>query len=96
MNEFEFGSKEELYKRVKPALRAKKQELTRLGYTHIKEVDIWNYLIEIKWKKANGLMLSDVVSDIIHVDNKRIDEYLKGKLEKTSRSEYFDDNLEVV
>jgi len=96
MEEFEFKSKEELYKRVTPALRAKKQELTRLGYSYIKEEDIWNYLISVRWQKAHNLMLSDIVSDIIHVNNKQIDEFLKGKLEKTRRTEYFDKEFEVV
>ena len=48
-----FASKEELYKRVKPALRTKKNEFKKLGYSYIKETDIWNFLIKKKWK--NGL-----------------------------------------
>ena len=35
--------------------------------------------------------LSDIVSDILHVDNKKIDEYLKGKLQRTRRTQYFDE-----
>lgn len=88
--DFAFKSKEELFDRVKPALNAKCQELHRLGYPYIKNIDIWNYLIEIKWKKAKDLMLSDIVSDILHVDNRKIDEYLKGKLQMSRRTQYFD------
>lgn len=77
--DFEFHTQQELYDRVKPALHAKLEELKRLNYKGIKEVDIWEYLVEVKWKKAKNLMLSDVVSDIIHVDNKRLDMYLKNK-----------------
>ena len=35
--DYEFSSKEELYKRVGPALRAKLNEFHRLGYSYIKE-----------------------------------------------------------
>ena len=68
-----------MYERVKPALHAKLQELKRLNISKIKEIDIWKYLIETKWRKSKNLMLSDVVSDIIHVDNKRLSIYLKNK-----------------
>lgn len=55
--------------RVKPALSAKRQELRRLKYSNITERDIWDYLSKEKWSKAKNLMLSDIVSDIIHADN---------------------------
>ena len=77
--DFEFNSEKESYERVKPALHAKLQELKRLNFSKIKEIDIWKYLIETKWRKSKNLMLSDVVSDIIHVDNKRLSIYLKNK-----------------
>ena len=78
---YTFNTKEELYTRVKPALSAKLQELKRLNYKNIVEEDIWNYLSNAKWSKSQGLMLSDIVSDIIHLDNKRLNEYV----EKTNR-----------
>lgn len=85
--ELEFSSQEELYQRVQPALKAKLAELHRLGYPYIQVVDIWNYLIETRWKKSKNLTLSDIVNDILHVDNRKIDEYLKGALTKTRRSQ---------
>lgn len=91
--DFNFNSKEELFDRVRPALNAKVQELHRLGYSYITIQDVWNYLIQEKWLKAKDLMLSDIVSDILHVDNKNVDEYLKGKLTKTRRVRYFDNDL---
>ncbi len=91
--DFSFNSKEELFNRIKPALNAKCEELHRLGYPYIKKEDIWNYLIEVKWIKSKDLMLSDIVNDILHVENKRIDEYLKGKLQRTRRTQYFDEDL---
>lgn len=84
--ELEFSSQEELYKRVQPALKAKLAELHRLGYPYIQLIDIWNYLIYSKWMKSKDLTLSDIVNDILHVDNKKLDEYLKGKFAKTRRS----------
>ena len=74
--DYEFSSKEELFQRVKPALNAKVGELHRFGYTYINQMDVWNYLIENIWIKSKDLMLSDIVSDILHTDNKKIDAYL--------------------
>ena len=96
MKEIEFTTKEELYKRIRPALRAKKQELARLGYSYITEEDIWNYLVAIRWKSAKDLMLSDIVSDIIHIGNRQIDEFLRGKPEKTRRTEINHQELDVL
>lgn len=75
---YTFNTKEELYFRIKPALSAKLQELRRLNYSKIKEEDIWEFLTNIKWSKAKGLMLSDIVSDIIHVDNKKLSNYVEN------------------
>ena len=91
--DIKFNSQEELFSRVKPALNAKLQELHRLGFSYVTIDDIWNYLKETKWIKGKDLTLSDIVSNIIHVDNKMLDEFLKGKLSKTRRSEYFDEDL---
>ena len=74
-----FKTQEELYIRVRPALNAKLQELRRLNYPNITEEDIWSYLSEVKWTKSKGLMLSDIVSDIIHIDNRRLAKYLEDK-----------------
>ena len=45
---------EELYKRLKPALLTKKNELKRSGIEYIKEEDIWNYLTEVKWANSKN------------------------------------------
>lgn len=94
--DYEFSSKEELYQRVGPALRAKICELHRLGYSYIQEIDIWNFLIETKWSKSRNLMLSDIVNDIFQAKDKKIDEYLKEKMRGTKRAQYFDSNLEIL
>ena len=93
--DYEFSSKEELFQRVKPALNAKVGELHRFGYTYINQMDVWNYLIENKWMKSRDLMLSDIVNDILHTDNKKIDTYLKSKI-TDERSQYFEKNIEIL
>ena len=95
--DYEFSSKEELFQRVKPALKAKVNEFKRLGYKYVQEVDVWNYLIENKWCKSRNLMLSDIVNDILHTENEKIDNYLKGKISSIKRTQYFDsEDLEIL
>jgi hypothetical protein len=90
--DYEFSSKEELFQRVKPALKAKINEFHRLGYKHVQDVDVWNYLIENVWCKSRDLMLSDIVNDILHVKISKIDDYIKEKMSSTNRAQYFDTN----
>lgn len=87
--EVEFNSLEELYNRLKPALITKKNEMNRNGYQYIKIEDIWNYLKEVKWKKAKDLSLYEMVSDVLNVDDLLIDDYLKQKLNLKNREIYF-------
>lgn len=84
-----FSSLEELYNRLKPALRTKKRELKENGYGYLKIEDIWNYLKEEKWKRSNNLSLNDMVSDILNADNEFIDDYFKEKLNEKNREIYF-------
>lgn len=76
---YSFQSQKELFERVHPALNAKLVEFHRLGFLKIKDIDIWNYLVETKWKNGQGLMLSDIVSDIMNTECKKMDAYLKEK-----------------
>lgn len=94
--DYEFSSKEELYQRVGPALRAKVCELKRVGFSYIQEIDVWNFLIETKWYKARDLMLYDIVNDILNVGNEKIDNYLKEKFGKLKRTQYFDSSIEII
>lgn len=86
-----FDSLEELYKRIKPALKTKKTEMNRLGLMYIKEEDIWNYLKEVKWINSTNLNLYQMVNDVLNADNMLIDKYLKDKLNMRNRIVYFDE-----
>ena len=77
--DLEFSSLKDLYIRVTPALNAKKKELDRIGLSYIQKEDIWNYLVEAKWKQGKDLMLSDIVDDILNTDSNLIDKYFKEK-----------------
>lgn len=76
----EFQNIKQLYNRLLPALRTKKAEMNRVGINYVQEEDIWNYLKEIKWKKANDLSLYDMVNDVLNTDSSLIESYLKNKL----------------
>ena len=89
--DIEFNSLEELYKRLKPALKTKTSEMYRNGFRYIKEEDVWNYLKEIKWKTSNNLNLYQMVNDVLNVDNVIIDNYLKDKLESNKRVIYINE-----
>ena len=81
----EFKSLKELYVHIKPALSTKVSEMQRVGYTYIKEEDIWNYLKEIKWKKASDLSIYEMIDDILNTDNVLIDSYFKSKVKDIER-----------
>ncbi len=50
-----------------------------MGLSYIEEKDIWDYLVENKWKVGKDLTLSDIVDDILNTDNASIDKYFKEK-----------------
>lgn len=86
----EFNSVEELYKRVSPALTSKVREFRRNKIKYIKEEDIWNYLIESKWRNGKGLELYNLVDDILNTDNKEIEDYVLNKLKDVKRDINFE------
>ena len=88
-----FNSIEELYNRVVPALNSKVNEFKRNNINYIKAEDIWNFLVESRWKNTKGLMLSDIVDDILHTDNNKIDEYVKNKMKDVKREADFDTEI---
>jgi len=85
MEELKFASVNDLYKRVLPALKSKRKELTKDAMAYIKEEDIWNYLKSNKWNQTSSLNLHDMVNDILMVDNTFLDVYVKNKFGSFSR-----------
>ncbi len=71
-----FTNLKELYERVLPALKAKSEELRRLGF-EITERQIWDFLKEKKWKNSYNLLLYQMVDDIINLENIVIIDYYK-------------------
>lgn len=86
-----FSSKEELYRRLKPALNAKKEELKRNDFEYVTIDDIWNFLVENKWRNASNLSLYQVTKDIFNVDNSVLDNYIREKMNNKNRNVYFED-----
>lgn len=89
--DIEFSSLKELYDRIKPALTTKKNELKKIGYTFIKEADIWNYLTQTKWLTSKELTLSEMVSDIFSAKEEDINKYMIDKISKEKREPSFDE-----
>lgn len=81
----EFSNIHELYCFLKPAFLVKERLLRKENYDYIQKEDIWNYLKETKWSNSRNLVLSEMVNDIIHVDHKLLDNYLKDKFIKRQR-----------
>ena len=81
--DFEFHSLEELWNRVHPALRVKVKDFKRLGLNNFSDRDIWDYLIESKWKQGVNLMLSDIVDDIMKLDSSEFKKYMNEIKQET-------------
>lgn len=88
--DLEFNSAEELFDRLKPALRTKLSELKANGYGYLKIEDVWNFLKEKKWRQTNNLSLNEMVSDILNCDDELVDDYFKDKLNEKNRKVYFE------
>jgi len=92
--DYEFSSVKELFERVRPALRAKIAEFQRMGYQNVTESDIWNYLIDAKWRKGKDLMLSDIVSDIMNFHYSDFQKNMEHSVE--SEKQPFVDSVEIL
>ena len=69
--DFNFKSLEEVYVRLLPALKTKKNEMKTLKL-RITEIEIWHYFCENVWQKKNGLTLGEMVDDILNTDSMEI------------------------
>ena len=77
MNEdISFKNIEDLYVRILPALRSEVAQLRKLGYTYLREDDIWNYLRFAKWIDSKELDLGIMVNDIFNIDVNKLQEFL--------------------
>ena len=81
----EYKSQKELYLALVHALNVKMRIVRNSEYNYIKKEDIWNYLRTNKWCKDINLCISEMVNDIINVEEKMIDRYLKDKLNKEEK-----------
>ena len=79
MEDIVFNSEDELYERIKPALRSKKKILLKKGLKKVTEDDIWNFMREHVWVNASGLELRDMVDEILHSEDALIIEYYHNK-----------------
>ena len=77
----EYQSAKELYEALTGAFNVKLR-LIRKDNPNITNEDIWNYLKINKWSSDVGLTISEMVHDIISVDIKKVDEFIKEKQEK--------------
>jgi len=68
--EIEFKNKEELKKRVMPALILRQKNINKLYNKDVSINYIWEYLIKNVWIKRNNLQLNEVVNDILNHDIK--------------------------
>lgn len=84
MNEFYFKDINDLYNRLKPALRSKVKELKIRHNLIIKEEDIFKYLADNKWSKSEDLTLYDMVEDILYLDNDKLIDYVANNIKEAS------------
>ena len=93
MDDIKFGSLQELFIRVKPALRSKVKELKGVGYKFITETDVFNYLKDNKWCKKSNLTLSELVDDILSTPNEEILKDVSDKIIKKDSININDNNI---
>lgn len=79
MEDIFFDSLDELFDRIKPALRSKKKILFKKGVKNITEEDIWDFMVNNVWTNVVGLELCDMIDEILHAENALIIEYYHNK-----------------
>jgi len=87
MEDFKFTSLEELYKKILPALNTKVADLRRHNIKYIKEEDIWHYLRNNYWCKADKLSLGEIVHDILSTPNSELEIYMDKHNKKAKEKE---------
>lgn len=82
-----FTSQNELYLKVLPALKTKKNEMAREGIRCVREIDLWEYHKEFTWRGAKGLTLASIVNDILNTDSKLYEDYIVKKYKERDNYE---------
>lgn len=75
-----FKTEEELYKRLLPVLRIKKNKINVCFSYRITEEEIWKYLKDNIWCSKTNLTLSGMVEDILNIDNHKIIDFISYKI----------------
>lgn len=87
--EFGLNSSLDLYKRLTPAMNCKIREVAKEKKEYLKKEDVWNFLMQSKWKDEKGITLAEMVDDILNLDNLLLLKYLdkQKELERNKREE---------
>ena len=85
--ENKFNTQNELFNKVRPALKTKRNELVRNGIKFVNELDIWEYNKLYNWRGAKGLTLASVVNDILNTDDKLYEKFALKKFERRENNE---------
>ena len=70
----EYNNQKELYMALIPAFNVK-HRLMQVKKYKATDKEIWTYLTNSKWKNSHNLTISEVVNDIINVDEELINNY---------------------
>ncbi|MEQ2526363.1 post-transcriptional regulator [Robertmurraya yapensis] len=78
---------------VKPALKSKVEELSLLGYGTIQEQQLWDFLINKKWKRVKeDIKLFEIVEEVMSLKAGEFMNY--ASVEALKLSEFSFDNEE--
>ncbi len=80
LDELKFNSLKELYERITPALKTKKNELHHQGKKYITEKDIWEFLCLNYWKDSAYLSLHEMVDDVLNLDDESLDDFIQNNI----------------
>jgi hypothetical protein len=78
MEEIVFNTVTELYQRLYPVLKTKRDDINRIFKSNIKELEIWNYFKSSVWVNSHNLTLHEMVDDILKEDETEIYYYIKS------------------
>lgn len=75
----DYSSQLELYKALMEVFEVKKRLFKYHECSDITNQDIWQYLSITKWKHSHNLTISEIVNDIILIDEKDIIKFKGAK-----------------